>query len=55
MSEELIEMERMMTSDSHNSGSERDHNREQKKKYAKANDMRISDEKYDKEMAEISV
>lgn len=48
MSEELIEMETMMTNDSHRRGSKRDHSRGQKNKYAKANGMRMSDEKYDK-------
>jgi len=48
-------MERMMTSDSHNRGSERDHNRGQKEKDAKANGMRMRDEEYDREMVEIVV
>jgi len=48
-------MERMMNSDSHNRGSERDHSRGQKKKDAKSNGMRMSDEKYDKEMVEMAV
>ena len=51
MSEELIEMERLMTSDSHNRGSERDHSRGQKEKDGKTNGMRMSDEEYDREMA----
>ena len=41
MSEELIEMERMMTSDSRNRGSERDHNRGKKEKDAKENGIQI--------------
>ena len=48
-------MQRMMTSDSHNRGSERDHSKGQKEKDAKANGTRMSDEECDKEMAEISV
>jgi len=53
--EELMEMERMMTSDSHSRGSERDHIRGQKKKDYKENGMRMTDKKYDKEMVEITI
>ena len=42
----------MMTSDSHSIGSERDHCRGQKKKDVKTNGMRMSDEKYDREMGD---
>lgn len=48
-------MERMMTSDNHNRGFERDHSKGKKEKDAKANGTRMSDEEYDKEMAEIAV
>lgn len=37
MSEELIEMERMMTSDSHNRGSKRNNSQGQKERDAKEN------------------
>ena len=53
-----IEMEKKMTTDSHRKysrGSERDHNRRKEKEDAKANGIRrqLTDEEYDKELAEI--
>ena len=55
--EELIEMERMMTSDSHNRGSEINHSRGQKEKGAKAIGIQrqLSKEEYEREKAEIAV
>ena len=60
MSEELmkIEMEKKMTIDSHrrdSRGSERDHNRRKEKEDAKAHGIwkQLTDEEYDKELAEI--
>jgi len=57
VSEELIEMERMMTSDSHNRGSERNHSQGQKKRDPKANgtQRQLSKEEYEREKAEIVV
>ena len=57
MSEELIEMERMMTSDSRNRGSEINHSRGQKKKDAKAIGIQrqLSKEEYEREKVEIVV
>ena len=50
-------MERMMTSDSRNRGSERDHNRGQKDKDVMENDIQrqLSKEEYEREKAEIEV
>jgi len=44
-----------MTSDSHSRGSKRVHNKGQKNRFAKENGMRMSEEKYDKEMVEMVV
>ena len=54
MSEELIEMENKMTTDSHNKGSKEDHSRRKvKKEDAKANGKRMSQEEIDKDIAEM--
>jgi len=54
MSEEPIEMEKKMATDSHSRGSEEDHNkRNVKKEDAKANDKRMNKEEFDKEIAEL--
>ena len=54
MSEELIEMEKEMTTDSHSGGSEEDHSRKKvKKENAKENDKRMSQEEIDKEITEM--
>ena len=57
MSEELIERERMMTSDSRNRGSEINHNRGQKKKDVKAIGIQrqLRKEEYEREKAEIAI
>ena len=54
MSEDLIEMEEKMTTDSHSRGSKEDHNRRKvKKEDSKANGKRMSQEEFDKEIAEM--
>ncbi len=45
--------EKKMTTDSHNRGSKRSHNRRYEKKKAKADGKRLSQEEIDKELAEI--
>lgn len=57
MSKELIDMERMMTSDSHNRGSERDYIRGQKEKDAKVNGIQrqLRKEEYEREKDDIVV
>ena len=57
MSEGLLKMEKMMTSDSHNRGSEINHSRGQKEKDAKAIGIQrqLSKEEYEREKAEIAV
>jgi len=54
VSEELIEMEKKVTTDSHSIGSEEDHNRGKvKKEDDKENGKRMSQEELDKETVEI--
>ena len=49
-----MKIKEKMTTDSHNKGSEEDHNkRKMKKENAKTNGKRMSQEEIDKEMAEI--
>ena len=57
MWEELIEMERMITSDSHNRGSKGGRNRGRKEKDAKENGIQrhLRKEEYDREKAKIAV
>jgi len=51
MSEKLMKKEeKKMTTDSHSRGSERSHNR---RKYTKANGMRMSQEEFDRERVEM--
>lgn len=54
MSEELIEMEKKMTTNSHSRGSKENHNRRKvKKEDAKANGNIMSQEEIDKEIVEM--
>lgn len=56
MNEELLDLEKKMTTNSHNRGSKEDHSRRRmKKEVAKANGKRMIQEEFDREKDEIGL